>query len=99
MAWRSGAVQEGDPGWGVTSSEGSASLTALCQSPVGTAKLLCTGPQQLWVSLDLHLHWAMNKVSDSGDFPTISVLTYERIAFFLHCVLAVIKMQRQILTV
>lgn len=60
MAWRSGAALEGDPGWGVRSSEGSARLTASCQSPVGTAKLLCTGSQQLWLSLDLHLHWAMN---------------------------------------
>lgn len=60
MAWRSRAALEGDPGWGARSSKGSAGLTASCQGPVGTVKLLPTDPQQLRVSPAFHLYQAMN---------------------------------------
>lgn len=86
----------GGTGPGATGSEGSSRLTTLCWGCWHSA-LLPVGPQQLSAAAALHQHGAESQISSVAAtlFHTLRVLT-RRIALFLHCVLAVIEMQKQI---
>lgn len=91
-------VQEcGGTGPGATGSEGSSRLTASCRGCWHSA-LLPVGPQQLSAAAAQHQHRAVSQISSvaATHFHTRQVLTPGRIALFLHRVLAVIEMQKQI---